>query len=138
MLYQKFIRLIESHAEQLTSKWIEEVKNNPATKGYKNIDDKILHKRAFDDYQRLGNILLHDDPTFHDQAAHFMKLGKDRAIEGLKLSEVMFAFILSRVVLWNFVVSQGIINNTLDLYQALEFYQKISNFYMMKHLLNKP
>jgi len=129
MLYKKFISLIQEHAEQLTSNWIKEVKNNPATPGYKNIPEDILHKRAYDDYLKLAKLLLEVEPTFKTQAEHYMKLGRDRANEGLKLSELIYALILSRVVLWQYVVSQGLINSALELHQALEFYQKISNFY---------
>ncbi len=129
MLYRKFISLVEDHAELLTQQWIEEVKTNPATPGYKKISNEVLHRRAYDDYVRLGNLLLEEEPSFHKQAAHYMKLGMERAAEGIKLSELLYAFILSRVVLWRFVVDQGVINGTLDLQQALEFYQKVTNFY---------
>ncbi len=129
MLYKKFISLIQSHAEQLTENWIKEVKNNPATPGYKNISEDILHKRAYDDYVKLGELLQEEEPTFQSQAEHYLKLGRDRAKEGLRLSELIYALILSRVVLWQYVVNQGLINSAIDLQQALEFYQKISNFY---------
>ncbi len=129
MLYRKFIALVEDHAELLTQQWIEEVKTNPATPGYKKIPNEVLHHRAYDDYVRLGNLLLEEDPSFHKQAAHYMKLGRDRATEDIKLSELLYAFTLSRVVLWRYVVDQGIINGTLDLQQALDFYQKVTNFY---------
>ncbi len=129
MLYKKFISLIRDHAEQLTRDWIKEVKNNPATPGYKNIPEDILHKRAYEDYVKLGELLLEEEPTFQSQAEHYMKLGRDRASEGLKLSEIIYALILSSVVLWNYVVGQGLINSAIDLQQALGFYQKMSNFY---------
>ena len=129
MLYRKFITLVEDHAETLTKDWIKEVKNNPATPGYANIPDDELHSRSYDVYVRLGRLLMEEDPNFKDQASHYMKLGKDRAAEGLKLSEVIYALILSRVVLWRYIVNQGIINGTLDLQQALEFYQKVTNYF---------
>ncbi len=129
MLYRKFIALVNDHAELLTQQWIEEVKTNPATPGYKNLPNDMLHNRAYDDYIRLGELLLEEAPTFQKQAAHYLRLGTDRAAEGIKLSEVIYALILSRVVLWRFIVNQGIINSTLDLQQALEFYQKVTNFY---------
>ncbi len=129
MLYRKFITLVEDHAEELTRLWIDEVKNNPATQGYTQFSDENLHDKIYDVYIRLGRLLLEEDPSFKGLASHYMKLGKDRASEGLKLSEVIYALILSRVVLWRWVVNQGVINGTLDLQQALEFYQKVTNFF---------
>jgi len=37
--------------------------------------------------------------------------------------------ILARVVLWRYIVDQGVINSIIDLHQSLEFYQKINNFF---------
>ncbi len=129
MLYRKFITLVEDHAEDITRLWIEEVRKNPATQGYNKFTDEDLHDKVYDVYIRLGRLLMEEDPTFRGLAAHYMKLGKDRAAEGLKLSEVIYALSLTRVVLWRWVVNQGVINGTLDLQQALEFYQKVTNYF---------
>jgi hypothetical protein len=129
MLYEKFIRLVEDHAETLTKNWVHEVTNNPATPGYNVIARKALEERAYDDYKRLGNILLNEDPSFKSSAKHYINLGKARAKEGLKASEVVYALILSRVVLWKYIINEGVINSTMDLHQALSFYQKVNNFY---------
>ncbi|MFA8342915.1 MAG: hypothetical protein ACEPO8_08075 [Rhodothermaceae bacterium] len=129
MLYEKFIRLVENHAEDLTAKWIEEVGKNPSTPGYHNMNNQLLEKRVFDIYQRLGEWLLTKDLTDKKSAEHFIKLGSERAHEGLKASEVIYALVLTRVVLWKFVINQGVINSTIDMHQALEFYHTVNNFF---------
>ena len=129
MLYEKFIRLVEDHAEALTKEWINEIKTNPSTKGYRKIDDAILGVRVFDVYKRLGQWIMNADPRDPNTAEHFIKLGRERAKENLKNSEVIYALILARVVLWRYIVDQGVINSIIDLHQSLEFYQKINNFF---------
>lgn len=129
MLYEKFIRLVEDHAEGLTKEWINEIKTNPSTKGYQKIDDAILGVRVFDVYKRLGQWIMNADPSDPKTAEHFIKLGRERAGENLKNSEVIYALILARVVLWRYIVDQGVINSIIDLHQSLEFYQKINNFF---------
>jgi len=129
MLYEKFIRLVEDHAEALTKEWIHEIKTNPSTKGYRKIDDAILGVRVFDVYKRLGQWIMNADPRDPKTAEHFIKLGRERAKENLKNSEVIYALILARVVLWRYIVDQGVINSIIDLHQSLEFYQKINNFF---------
>lgn len=37
MLFEKYIRLVEDNAENLTKEWIKEIKNNPSTAGYKKL-----------------------------------------------------------------------------------------------------
>jgi hypothetical protein len=129
MLYEKFIRLVEDHAELLTQNWIKEVITNPSTAGYKNMSSELLGNRIFDVYNRLGNWLLSEDQSYYNIADHFMNLGKERAREGLKLSEVIYALILARVVLWKYVIDHGIISSSIELQQAFEFHQKVTNFF---------
>lgn len=81
MLIDKFIHLVEDHADQLTKLWIEEIRSHPSTKGYREFSDEILRKRIFDVYHRLGNWLLDDDPSDKRTAEHFMDLGRERTEE---------------------------------------------------------
>lgn len=129
MLYEKFIRLVEDHAELLTRIWIKEVRNNPATKSYRKIPLDTLEERICEDYKQLGKWLLEDDPGYTKTAEHYMQIGSERAKEGLKQSEVIYAIILIRVVLWKYVINQGVINSTFDFFQALEFFQKVTAFF---------
>ena len=129
MLYEKFIRLVEDNAEALTKEWIKEIKSNPSTKGYRKLDEAILGVRVFDVYRRLGEWIMKAEPNDPKTAEHFMKLGRERAGESLKNSEVIYALILARVVLWRYIVDQGVITSSLDLHQLLQFYQHVNNFF---------
>ena len=129
MIYRKFINLVENHSELLTQNWIHEIKTNPSTAGYKNLPYEILHGRIYDVYNRLENYISEDEPQYKITAEHFMRLGRDRCREGLKSSEVLFALMLAKDVLWKYVVNSGIINNTLEFHQALEFYERIVLFF---------
>jgi len=129
MLYEKFIRLVEDNAEALTKEWIKEIKSNPSTKGYRKLDEAILGVRVFDVYRRLGEWIMNAEPNDPKTAEHFLKLGRERAGENLKTSEVIYALILARVVLWRHIVSQGVITSSLDLHQSLQFYQHVNNFF---------
>ena len=129
MLYEKFIRLVEDHAEVITKEWIKEVKSNPATLGYKKVDDDTLKTRVHNVYRRLGEWVLNADPTDAYTAEFFIDLGRQRAAENLKNSEVIYALILARVVLWRYIISNGIIHSSLELHQCLGFYQQLNNFF---------
>ena len=129
MLYEKFIRLVEDHAEKLTKEWIQEIKSNPSTKGYRKVDEAILGVRVYDVYRRLGEWIMNAEPNDPKTAEHFIKLGRERAGEDLKTSEVIYALILARVVLWRYIVNQGVINSSIDLHQSLQFYQHVNNFF---------
>ena len=129
MLYQKFIRLVEDHAEQLTQTWLNEVKKNPSTQSYKKLSDEELSRRIYDVYLRFGNWVMQNEPLDKKGAEHFMKLGKERASENIQLSEVIYALILAQVVMWKHISDQGIITSAFDYQQALEFYKIVTSFF---------
>jgi hypothetical protein len=129
MPYGKFIRLIEDHADQIAQNWILEVKNNPATEGYSNFTDEQLGSRVTDVFYKLGKWLEEDVPAFKKTAEHFMNLGRERATEGLKASEVVHAILLARIELWKYFVTHEFLDTIIELNQALSFYQRINNFF---------
>jgi hypothetical protein len=129
MLYSRYIRLVEEHAEKLTSQWITEVKSNSATLQYRQFSDQELHNRIFDVYERLGVWLMGEEKETARIGKHFLRLGRTRAEEGIKLSEVTYSLILSRVILLKYILSQGMIDTFFDIQLALEFYQKVVAFF---------
>lgn len=128
MLYNRFVRIVEEHAEALTKSWIKEIKGNPSTPSYRGIADKELHDKVHDVYRRLGHWIT-ERASMKEVAEHFMLLGRQRALQGIRQSEVIYALILSRVELWRYVKGQGIINDAMDLNRALEFFDRITYFY---------
>lgn len=129
MQYQKFINLIEDHAELLTQKWLREVRTNPATPGYQKVSSELMHDRIYENYKQLGRWLEKSEAAFVQVAEHYMKLGRERAAEGLKESEVIYALVLLRSIVWKHIMNQGVVNNTIDIQRALEFYQLLNNFF---------
>jgi hypothetical protein len=129
MLYSKFIQLVEDHAEELTNKWINEIKTNPSTSGYKDLNDQVLGSRVYNVYRKLGEWLDGADLNDPKIAEHFIQLGRDRATEKLKSSEVIYALLLTRVVLWKYITNHSIISSSFELHQSLEFYQLLINFF---------
>ena len=129
MLYQKYIRLVEDHAQQLTQTWLKEVKKNPSTQGYTKLSDEELTRRIYDVFNRLGKWVIQKDPLNREAAEHFIKMGRERASENFQVSEVIYALILTRVVMWQYILDQGIINTTIDFQQALEFYKIVTSFF---------
>lgn len=129
MLYQKFISLVEEHSALLTERWVAAVKKNPATEGYCKIPTNDLSIRIFDVYDRLGKWLLDDNPDNSMVAKHFIQIGKERKRESINTSEVIFAIILAKNILWEYVMDQVIISSALDIRNAMEFNQKVNKFF---------
>lgn len=129
MHYRKLMNLIEDHSELLSQKWLKEMLNNPATSGYKNISAELLHKRVMENYKLLDMWLEKSEAAFTNVAEHYMRLGRERASEGLKESEVIYALIVLRTIIWKHLMNQGIVTSTIEVQHALEFYQLLNNFF---------
>jgi hypothetical protein len=129
MLYNRFIRVIEDHAESLTRSWIREIKSNPSTGNYAKLSDEELHNNVYDIYRKLGYWIKKEESSLREIAEHFAVLGRQRAKEGFKLSEVLYGIILGRVELWRYIMNEGLVNDPIDLNRALEFWNRISYFF---------
>ncbi len=129
MLYEKLIRLVEDNADSIVKDWVKEVKSNPSTLGYHKIEDNLLKSRVHNVYRRLGEWVMNADPTDAKTADLFINIGRQRATEGIKNSEVIYALILARVVLWRYIISNSVISSSIDLHKSLGFYQQINNFF---------
>lgn len=129
MLYNRFIRVIEDHAESLTRSWIREVKSNPSTKNYAKLSNEELHDSVYDIYRKLGHWIKKEESSLREIAEHFVKLGRLRAKEGFQLSEVIYGIILGRVELWRYIMNEGLVNDPIDLNRALDFFHRINYFF---------
>jgi len=129
MLYRDFITFIELHIEELSNNWISEILRNPSTKGYNQVDEKELYLRIHDVYLKLSKYLIETEPLDAETAKHFIRLGEQRARENIKSSEIIYALILARKIMWKYVVEHFSIQSAIELHQALEFNEKINSFF---------
>lgn len=125
---QKLVDLIESHADELTHNFIQDIQSHSETPTYHNYDEKELYKRAFRVYSNLGK-WISQDTTKKEIARHYKALGAKRKSEGFALSEVIQALIITRHHLWLKVLSEGVLDTILDLNQAMELYNRVVRFF---------
>ncbi len=129
MLYNRFIRIIENHAESLTRNWIKEVKSNPGTKNYAKLSNDELHNIVYDVYKKLGHWITKDETLLKEICEYFITSARKLNKEGFPLNEVVYATILARVELWKYLMAQGMITDTVELNRALDFSQRINYFF---------
>jgi hypothetical protein len=128
MISQKLVELIETHAEELTKRWLKEVRVHPGTPTYWTFPEEQLRKRAFDVYSRLGRWVGHEEHADEVEVS-YAALGADRYHEGFRLSEVITALMLTKKQLWAFVLGHGFFDSVVQLYQALELYNSVVSYF---------
>jgi hypothetical protein len=127
-LSSKFVDLIEKNADELSKKWMKQVKSHSGTPTYHDYDEKKLYERAFSVYSQLGRWLSHDT-TKADIKKIYTALGEQRRKECFKLSEVIQALIITRRILWFKVQDEGFLDNVLDLNLAMGLNNQVILFF---------
>ncbi len=126
MLVGKLVALIEGHADELTARVIQKLQEDPRTSEYRRFDASELDARARSVYANLGDWL---GATSEDEVeAEYFRLGEIRREEGVPLSQVVMALLLTRRNLWQFVDSQGA-DSMLELRQQLDLELLVVRFF---------
>ena len=127
MLSARLIRSIEDHAEELTRGVLEDLQQNPRTPAYHKVSREELHHRVYEVYRNLGRWLGHkaDEPI----EACYSPLGERRYAEGIPLSEVIYALILEKYHLRDYIRSAGVVDSGVELYQEQELHRLVGHFF---------
>lgn len=118
MLSTRLVMMIEDHAEELTRGVLDDLQRNPRTASYQHHSREELHRRVFDVYRNLGRWVgdKSDEPI--DRA--YGALGRRRRSEGVPLDEVIYALILTKEHLRDYIRSSGLADTMVGLYQEEE------------------
>lgn len=126
MLVGRLVRLIEEHADELTMRVVGKLREDPRTSAYREFGDAELGARARNVYAHLGRWL--EQASEDAVEAEYHELGMRRRREGIPLSEVVMALLLTRRNLWSFVESQGA-DSILELRQQLDLELLVVRFF---------
>ena len=127
MISARLVAMIEDHADQLTAGLVDALLRHPRTSGYHRLARSELRDRADDVYRNLGRWLTRGSET--EIQARYADLGRVRRREGIPLSEVVFALILTKAHLLEYVKTSGLSDTALDLYQELDLVRVVEQFF---------
>lgn len=127
MLATRLIRLIESNAEQLTHGLIHQLKTNPRTAAYCRFSDLEIHNFIYNVYKNLGAWIA--GKAEDEIRRHYEELGRRRFEESVPLPEVLFAQILSKHHLLNYVQTHGFGGTALEIYSEQELRNRVGQFF---------
>lgn len=127
MLAARLVRMIEEHAEELTRGVLRDLQSNTRTPAYHKLSPEELHRRVYDVYRNLGRWV--GDKTEGNVEASYSELGRRRRAEGVPLSEVVYALILTKEHLRTYIRSAGLADSAVDLFQEEELNLMIGRFF---------
>jgi ADP-ribose pyrophosphatase YjhB (NUDIX family) len=128
LLSDKLVDVIEKNAETIARIWINDALTNPSTAGFRHFD----HSRLFGDVcsilSHFGSWMggVYKDSEFRE---YFSALGQESHKDGIALSNVLSTLSLIKKHLWEFALSQGMWQKTIDIYMTLELNRRIVIFF---------
>ena len=105
MQLEELVKLIESRADEVTELMVRKVRESPRMAAYHRFGDDELGARARLVYANLGKWLEEASEKLVEE--EYFRLGKQRCEERIPLSEVIWALLLTRRNLWQFIELQG-------------------------------
>jgi len=129
MLSARLVRMIEDHADELTRGLVRNLHSHPQTPSYRHLSHENLHGRIYEVYRNLGHWLGRKN----DEAlrAAYSELGEKRAAEGIPLCEVVYAMILTKYHLRDYIGSAGLVDSAVEIYQEQELHRLVGHFFDM-------
>lgn len=127
MIAARLVRLIETHADQLTDRLAQRLRTDPRTTAYRHLDDLEIRSRTQRVYRNLGHWL--DQASEQLVEDEHLRLGRERRKEGILLSQVVAALLLTRRNLWEFVESEMAGDTVLELRQQLDLEILVVRFF---------
>jgi hypothetical protein len=127
MFSYRLVRLIESHADALAAGLEEKVQDNLQVSHFRQVPAHELRERVYEIYRHLGEWLLGRNEL--DIEHRYREIGARRARQGVPLSEVVQAIVLTKENLWEFLKSGAVMDRAVEIMGELELLQMLEMFF---------
>lgn len=127
MLAMRLVRLIETHADQLSHGITERLEHDPHCSDLRRVPAQELEARSYDVYRHLSDWLLYK--TEGELEHIYTEIGARRAEQGVAFSHVLYAMAATKELLWSFLQSDGVVTKPVELFGEMELYRLLDQFY---------
>jgi hypothetical protein len=127
MLTHRLVRLIETHSEALASSLLGKVQNSKFTRAFQNVPPEELKSRVAEIYQHLGEWLL--AKTDAELERRYREIGARRYHQHVPASELVWAIILAKQTLWEFLAWESVPDRLAEVFGELELLQLLGGFF---------
>ena len=128
LLAYRLVRLIENHAEKLAQSALDRVEADPKTRDYRGrVPEEDFRAAVGEIYTHLGEWLM--GKSEEDIARRYSEIGKRRAEQGILLSELNWAILLTRENLWEYLKTADTLERPTEVFGELKLLQLLEQFF---------
>jgi hypothetical protein len=126
-LATRLVQLIEMHSDRLAETMLMKLQNCDKCAGFKYVPREEFRLRVYEVYEHLGEWLL--GKKEEDIARRYTEIGMQREEQGVLLSELMYAIILTREHLWEFLNNETKMDKPAEIAGELEMMGLVDQFF---------
>ncbi|HTR64801.1 MAG TPA: protoglobin domain-containing protein [Terriglobales bacterium] len=128
MLTYRLVHLIETHSDALAHGLLSKVQESPHTRDYcRNVPSDELKQRVYEIYRHLGEWLV--GSSAGDVAERYMQIGARRARQEVPLSQLIWAIILTKENLWEYILNESSPDRVVEIFGKQELLQLLDKFF---------
>jgi len=127
ILAYRLLRLVETHSDKLAIALLERTNHSPLLPNYNNVPSEELRERVHEIYQHLAEWLLGRGDM--DVEKRYLEIGSKRAQQDVPLSQLIWAIILTKKNLWDFVKQEAVLDQPVEIAGELEVEELVDQFF---------
>ncbi len=127
MIALRLVHLIEAHSEKLAESLVRKVERSSRAADFKRVSPQEVRDRAREVYHNLSDWIL--TKTEVDIEAVFKQIGRRRAEQGVSLSSLCWALMLTEENLWDFLELEGMRERPLEILGGFELLRLLDTFF---------
>jgi hypothetical protein len=127
MLALRLAKLIETHADRLSSSLVRRLEEDPRCSGLRKVPKTELLNRSYELYSHLSEWAI--DKSDKELEETYTRIGMRRAEQGVAYSQLLYAILKSKEQLWTFLRNDVPIISPVELYGEMELFQLVDQFF---------
>jgi len=127
MIALRLVHLIEGHSEQLAESLLHKVERSSRASDLRKVPPEEIRERAREIYRNLSDWLL--TKTEDEIQRIYVPLGRRRAEQGVKLSSLCWALMMTEENLWDFLEMEGMREKPLEILGGFELLRLLDSFF---------
>ncbi len=128
MIALRLAHLIESHSDQLAESLLGKLHSSARAQDFlQKVPESEVRERAHEIYRNLSDWLL--NTTEPEIGRVYTQLGRRRAEQGVSMSSLCWAIMKTEENLWEYLESQGVRQNAIDILGSLELLRVLDQFF---------
>jgi hypothetical protein len=121
------VRLIEAHSRQLANDLLTRTRSSPNLTTFSKVPDYEIRQRVYEIYSNLGDWLM--TSTEKDIERQYSEIGARRFRQGVLLSELLWAIVLTKDNLWDFLNAESWPGFEIEVLAEHDMFRRIDQFF---------